>query len=234
MNVTKDAGGVKKKALGVFRLISMVFTVTAIIIMYTPISNYMAMPLIVPPEVKKTDLIAVLGGGAYPNGVLGGGSNERLIQGMLLYREGYAPEIIFSGGTIISPSEKVLHTITKSGDTGKIDVVESAIMEDVSLKLGIPDEDVSAEKSSTHTYGNLVGVRDYMERKGFKTCLIVTSPTHTYRSFRVAKKLGLDCYIASVDDYSWYRKTAIGRAGLFREVMWEYAGLFLYRLHGYI
>jgi uncharacterized SAM-binding protein YcdF (DUF218 family) len=229
---------VKKRVTGVFwglfRAVSVVFTATVIIIIFTPLSNYMARTLIVAPELKKTDLIAVLGGGAYENGVLGGGSNERLIHGMLLYREAYAPEIIFSGGTIIKTSSKVLHTLLKSQDKGSPDVVEAAIMKEVSLKLGIPDEDVALEAASTHTYGNIKGIRDYMATRGFKTCLIVTSPTHMYRSYRVSKKLGLDCYPAPVEDYTWYIYSAIGRLDLFREVMWEYAGLFIYRLYGYV
>jgi uncharacterized SAM-binding protein YcdF (DUF218 family) len=228
-----------KKGLGgrlwaLFRAVSVVFTITVLIIMFTPLSNYMARTLIVAPEFKKTDLIAVLGGGAYVNGVLGGASNERLIQGMILYREGYAPEIIFSGGTIIKPSKKVLHTILKSEDTSLIDVVEAAIMKDVSLKLGIPEQDVAVDAASTHTYGNIKGIKDYMAARGLKTCLIVTSPTHMYRSYRVTQKLGLDCYPAPVRDYTWHISSAVGRLGLFRAVLWEYAGLVVYRFYGYI
>jgi uncharacterized SAM-binding protein YcdF (DUF218 family) len=233
MNDTKRQG-MKKALLGIFRAVSMVFTAAFLIIMFTPLSNYMAKPLTMGPELKKTDLIAVLGGGAFPNGVLGGASNERLIHGMLLYREGYAPEIIFSGGTIRRTSKKVLHTVFKSGDASKMDVIEADIMREVSTKLGIPEEDTSADPSSTNTHGNLERIGEYMETRGLETCLIVTSPTHMYRSLRVSEKLGLDCYPAPVIDYTEFIDSALGRLGLFRAVMWEYAGLLLYSLYGYI
>jgi uncharacterized SAM-binding protein YcdF (DUF218 family) len=211
-----------------------IFTAVFLVIMYTPLANRMASALVVEPEVQAADLIAVLGGGAYPNGVLGAGSGERLIRGLVLYAEGYAPEIIFSGGTIRKPSEKVLHTITKSEDAGAVDVVEAALMGEVSFKLGIPPEDVTVESASTHTYGNLVGVRDYMVTAGLGTCLVVTSPTHMYRSYRIVKKLGMDCYPAPVEDYTGFIDSAVGRLALFREVLWEYAALVLYRLYDYI
>ena len=50
-----------------------------IVIMFTPLANYMARPLIVDMELRSVDLVAVLGGGAYRNGILSGASNERLI-----------------------------------------------------------------------------------------------------------------------------------------------------------
>ncbi len=233
MDVSKSHG-IKKALLGIFRAVSMVFTAAFLVIMFTPLSNYMAKPLTMGPELKKADLIAVLGGGAFPNGVLGGASNERLIHGMLLYREGYAPEIIFSGGTIRKTSKKVLHTILKSEDAGEMDVIEAGIMREVSTKLGIPEEDTSADPSSTNTHGNLERISEYMEARGLETCLIVTSPTHMYRSFMVSEKLGMDCYPAPVSDYTEFIDSALGRLVLFRAVMWEYAGLLLYKLYGYI
>lgn len=226
--------GFKKTAIGIFRAFSVFFTVVLFIIMFTPLSNYMAKTLVLPQELKKTDLIAIMGGGAYPNGVLGGGSNERLIHGMLLYKDGYAPEMMFAGGTIRRTSKKVLHTVLKSDDATKIDVVEANLMKEVSLKLGIPNEDTAVDSSSTDTNGNLKAIRAYMEGRGLGSCLIVTSPTHMRRSMSVVKKLGMDCYPAPIGDYTGYIKSGTGRLSLFREVMWEYAGLVLYRLYGYI
>jgi uncharacterized SAM-binding protein YcdF (DUF218 family) len=153
---------------------------------------------------------------------------------MILYREGYAPEMIFSGGSILKLSKKVLHTLSKSEDTSTMDVVEAAIMKEVSLKLGIPKQDVALDAASTHTYGNIRGLMDYMAERGLKTCLIVTSPTHMYRSYSVTQKLGLDCYPAPVRDYTRYINSVVGRLGLFRAVLWEYAGIFLYKFYGYI
>jgi uncharacterized SAM-binding protein YcdF (DUF218 family) len=210
------------------------FTALFMLVMYTPLSNMGAGGLVVEEDLRRADLIAVLGGGAYPNGVLSGGSTERLIRGLLLYADGYAPRIIFSGGSILDITEKVSDTVIESGDPATIDVVEAAIMGEFSEKLGIHPGSITVDPDSTNTYENLVGVRDFMERTGFATCLVVTSPTHMYRSYRIVKKLGMDCYPAPVADYTRYIGPGTGRIGLARAVLWEYAALVIYRLYDYI
>ena len=211
-----------------------VFTVSALLIMFTPISNYMASPLIVDPEPRRAELIAVLGGGAHPNGVLGGGSSERFLHGLRLYKQGYGSEVIFVGGSILKPTKKVLRTITRSEDTTEIDVVEAELMRELSVAFGMDPGKMHEESTSTHTYENIVAIKEFMEARGIKDCIIVTSPTHSARSLSVVRKLGLDCAPATVPDYTPYIRSALGRLSLFHAVLWEYAGLFLYKAYGYI
>lgn len=210
------------------------FTVSFLAVMYSPAANMLAAPLIMPQSLVKSDLIIVLGGGAYANGTLGGGSNERLIHGMLLYKDGYAPRIIFSGGTITDPARKILRSISGEDGVTAVSVVEAAIMKDVSARLGIPQGSVAADARSVSTYENLRNAKAYMDEKKLKTCLVVTSPTHMLRASLIAKKLDMNFYPAPVADYTGYRTSAFDRLGLFREVMWEYAGLVLYKIKGYI
>ncbi|MEE9613471.1 MAG: YdcF family protein [Thermodesulfobacteriota bacterium] len=226
-----NLAGVGRRFLIVF---CVAFTVLVLVVMFTPVANYMARPLVVAPKDREADLIVVLGGGVFPNGLLGGGSNERLIHGLLLYKEGRAPKIIFSGGSIIKTSAKILHTITRSEDTSRIDAVEADIMKDISVRLGIPAGDLSVDGDSIHTYGNLAAVKGFMETRGLKSCLIVTSPTHILRSMKVSGKLGLDCYPAPVGDYTPHIRGSTGRLSLMRAVLWEYAALGLYKAYGYI
>lgn len=202
--------------------------------MFTPAANILARPLIIDENLKKADLIAVLGGGAYKDGSLGRASNERLIKGLLLYRQGYAPEVIFSGGTLVNLNDKLLHTVTGSNGIAHGGIIESEVMRDIAVKLGMPAKDFALEKSSLNTYENLKGVKKYMEENGLKTCIIVTSSTHMKRASLIASKLGLEFSPAPVKDYSPYRTSALERLTLLREVLWEYAGLALYKVYGYI
>ena len=211
-----------------------VFTVSVLLIIFTPISNYMASPLVVDPEPRRAELIAVLGGGAHPNGVLGGGSSERFLHGLRLYKQGYGGEVLFVGGSILKPTKKVLHTVTKSEDASEIDVAEAALMHELSMAFGMDPGKMHQESASTHTYENIVAIKDFMEVRGIKDCLIVTSPTHSARSISVALKLGLDCTPATVPDYTPHISSALGRLSLLHAVLWEYAGLFLYKAYGYI
>lgn len=223
-----------KSAGRLIKWFSILFTASALIIMFTPVSNLVASRLVVSEELKRSDLIVVLGGGAYRNGVLGHASEERLIRGLLLYRDGYAPKVLFSGGALLKPSAKIFHTVfgVNAGDGSK--VIESKLMEDTAVKLGLPEKASAADILSNNTYENLKETKKYMEANGLKSCLIVTSPTHMARAALVAKKLGLDFHPAPVRDYTGYRTTAAERVSLFREAAWEYLALLLYGAHGYI
>ena len=211
-----------------------VFTLIVFVFMFTPLANVLAMPFVMKPDVKKSDLIIVMGGGAYPNGVVGKASGERFLTGLLLYKEGLAPRLFFAGGSISDVSKKIVKTISKSDDSGAIDVVESALMLDIAKNLGISGDAMHADVSSTNTRANLLAAKAYMEKNNLKTCLIVTSPTHMYRSWRVSEKIGLYCGSAPVKDYTRYVNSAIDRLELSWKVFWEYAALALYRAYGYI
>ena len=217
-----------------FFFFSLVFTAAFFFVIFTPVANYMAASLVVSAELEQSDLIAVLGGGAFENRVLGGASNERMIQGLMLYKSGYAPEVIFVGGSILKPSKKVLHTITRSEDASEIDVVEAELMRNVSVILGMDSAVMHYEAESTHTQANLVAVNDFMNAKGLKSCLVVSSPTHMSRVMGVVEKLGMNCKPAPVDDYTPYIRSTTGRLSLMHAVLWEYAGIMLYKYYDYI
>lgn len=210
------------------------FTATALIMIYTPLANILANKLVMEPQLKKADLVAVLGGGAYVNGVLGGASNERLLYGLILYRQGFAQRIIFSGGTIASRSKKLMRTLSRSGGTGDVNISEADIMDSIAKKLGVPENESVSDPASTNTYENLVDIREYMQKNALKTCIIVTSPTHMYRAYSVARKLGMDCSPVPVKDYTYLRTSGIDRLSLLRETLHEYAAISLYKAYGYI
>ena len=223
-----------KKVKNIIIWLSIGFTAAMLSVMFTPLANMMARPLVVDETpLQKTDVIAVLGGGAYPNGVLGGATNERLLRGLILYRQGYGKTVIFTGGSGNSMRDKLGHTVL--GSRAEMTVIgESVLMRQAALGLGMSEADTVFDDRSLNTYENLVFVRAYMEEKGLESVTIVTSPTHMRRAELIAKKLGLKFQSAPVADYTEYRRGAIDRLSLFRETLWEYLALVLYKIYGYI
>lgn len=118
--------------------------------------------------------------------------------------------------------------------SGLMDSVEAAVMEKTAKGLGIPEADMAVDAYSTNTYENLVDVKEYMEKNGLRSCLLVTSPAHMLRASLVARKLGLECSPAPVGDYTRLRRSGIDRIALAREAAHEYAGILFYRIKGYL
>lgn len=220
-----------KKAVKVF---SLFFTLSVLIIIFTPLANLMARPLVIEPSLVRADMIVVLGGGLYENGVLGPDSTERLIRGLTLLRDGYSDRILFAGGSILKPVRKIIHTLSEGALDTEVDAAESAVMREIALKLGFTEAEIHVDEESTNTYENIRFVKEFMEKEGLKNCLLVTSPTHMRRAYGVARKLGIEAYPAPVGDYTPYQTSGLSRLGLFKAALHEYGGLAVYRLYGYI
>ncbi|CAG1065300.1 hypothetical protein BAC1_00879 [uncultured bacterium] len=214
---------------------SLAFTAVSFIVMLTPLSNRLAAPLLVSEgPAQKTDVIAVLGGGAYANGVLGGASNERLIKGVLLYREGRAPKIVFTGGSVLELKAKLNHTVLGSVDAAAGKFTEAGLMRDIVTGMGVPSTDCIVEDKSLSTFENLRNLKAYMDGNGLLTATIVSSPLHMKRTELIARKLGLEFTLSPAFDATMHRTTPIARIHLMRDVLWEYAALGLYWMRGQV
>lgn len=136
----------KKLAKRSVRALALAFAIVVLVIVCTPIANIMARPLIVAGEPGRSDVIVVLGGGAYADGSLGGASNERLIRAVVLYNGGYAGRIHFAGGSILKLSRKLYNTASGGGE--RLDVVESEVMRGLAVGMGVPLEATSVDAAS--------------------------------------------------------------------------------------
>ncbi len=212
------------------------FTVFMLIIMFTPLSNYMASMLTVPMIIKKVELTAVLGGGAYRNSVLSASSSERLLHGLRLHKQGLSEKIVFVGGTILDSGDKLKGTLTEAEhkDGAGLDVVEASLMKSVAEDIGVNSSDILLDIESANTYENMRAVKAIMEERDYDTCMIVTSPMHMLRAIRVSRKLAIDCTPAPVGDYTSFVDDPVGRLVLMRSVLKEFAALFIYKAFGYI
>ena len=99
----------------------------------------------------------------------------RLDHGAHLFREGWAPLVIVSGGV-----------------TGTARRSEATAGREYLLARGLPADAVSTEDSSRHTLENLVFVRETLRRQGWRRLVLVSDPLHLARAVTLARGLSLE------------------------------------------
>src|SRR5699024_4505301 len=119
------------------------------------------------------DAIVVLGA-AQHNGIPTPVFQARLEHAALLFEEGVAPQIITVGGN--QPGD--LYTEAGSGRA-------------YLTQLGVPAEVILAVETGTNTEGSLEAVAQTVRDQGGQSVVLVSDPTHSYRSRMMARDAGL-------------------------------------------
>jgi uncharacterized SAM-binding protein YcdF (DUF218 family) len=125
-------------------------------------------------EARPADAIVVLGAAQYdgrPSPVL----RARLDHAIELYREGYAPLVILTGGV-------------GAGDTVSEAVVGSRYAE----KHGIPAEAILTERAGLSTRESIDAVALMMHRRELESAILVSDPFHMLRLRILARSRGID------------------------------------------
>jgi len=131
-------------------------------------------------QAAPADAIIVLGAAAYdakPSPVF----EERIRHGLDLYRQGYAPKLIFTGGF---------------GGAGAR-FSESQVARRYALKQDIPARDILIESRSRTTRQNLVEAKRLMDAHGMHRVILVSDPLHMARALRLSDELGIDALASS-------------------------------------
>lgn len=136
------------------------------------------------------DAIVVLGAAQY-NGIPTPVFQARLEHAASLYEQGVAPQIITVGGS--QPGD--LYTEAGSGRA-------------YLTRLGVPPESILAVETGTNTVGSLEAVAQTVRDQGGGSVVLVSDPTHSYRSRMMARDVGLD---------AWTSPTRHGPAVMTRE-----------------
>ncbi|SDN70856.1 DUF218 domain-containing protein [Paenibacillus sp. yr247] len=108
------------------------------------------------------------------------GSNKsikyRVPKAVELYKNGRAPKLLFSGGTVWE---------------GQSNKAEALVMMEKAIELGVPDEDILIEKESKHTKENVISSLMILDRAfmlhNLRRILVVTSTYHMRRSYLTLK-----------------------------------------------
>lgn len=142
----------------------------------------------------RVDAIVVMGAAQYdgePSGALRG----RLEHAAALYVDGVAPIVVVTGGN--QPGDR-----TTEGMTGFV----------VLRDLGLPEEAILVENTSTNTWEQLSATAAILLGRGLDEVVLVSDPYHNLRLLEVADEVGL---VAQVDatDASWGRSEWVRETG---------------------
>jgi uncharacterized SAM-binding protein YcdF (DUF218 family) len=124
-----------------------------------------------------------------------GDTGARARTAAALFKSGYAPLIIFSGGT-------------EDFDFPDMRATSSAeIMRDQAVAAGVPASAILVEPRARSTAENARFVRDLMRERNLRTALLVTSPYHQRRAAleftRAFDGTGLSFLNVPVDGIGW-------------------------------
>lgn len=160
---------IKKLLISIFVAVVIVIFVPMIIAVYlSPQDN-----------LEEVDAIVVISGGD---------TDARIDEGVALYKEGWAPMIIFSGAA------------------AEGDVSNALAMKRIAADEGVPESDILIEEESKTTAENADFTAEIIRNNDLDSIILVTSPYHqrrAYNQFRAA--LGDDFTILnhSAKDDSW-------------------------------
>ncbi len=156
-----------------------------------------------------SDAILILGARSYKDAKINPCLEARVNQGIKLYKEGYAPTIIVSGG--------------KDRENG---TNEAEIMKTLLLNSGINKSVILTENQSTSTYENLLFSKQIMVRNQLKTIIIVTEPFHEPRADLVAQRLNISHTISpAIYSPCWTRWKFLSRYFLKEPLLIIYYGI---------
>lgn len=128
------------------------------------------------------DVILILGASVWPDERPSPILLSRVQAGVALYKQGYAPRIIVSGGL------------------GKLPPSEAEVMRRVAVGMGVPPDDILMEDQSHSTMANIRNSARIMAAHGWRSVLLVTDPYHEFRACRIAADAGLEAYPAPATD----------------------------------
>ncbi|MDD4148768.1 MAG: YdcF family protein [Bacteroidales bacterium] len=119
-------------------------------------------------------------------------SNDRLMQAIELYSEGYCDKIFITGG---------------SGEIFNQEYKEAELLKNFLILMGTPETDILIEKESKNTYENAVESAKILKPTENSTSyLLVTSAYHMRRAAGCFSKQGFEFDIYVTDRYSGKRK----------------------------
>ena len=127
----------------------------------------------------KSDCIVVLGAAVYgekPSPVF----EERIRHGVHLFKEGYAPWILFTGGR---------------GDRATL--AESEAAAQFAISNGVPQDSILTEAKSRTTQQNLAEANVLMGARGLKSAVLVSDPLHLFRAAQMAEDLKIEAHLSA-------------------------------------
>ena len=136
-------------------------------------------------SLKNVDCILILGAGIWgdkPSPML----QDRLDEGVKLYKEGIASKIIMSG------------------DHGREEYDEVNIMKEYAINKGVPSEDIFMDHAGFSTYESIYRAKEIFDADNI---VIVTQEYHLYRALYIADKLDINAHGVNSDPRKYSGQT---------------------------
>jgi len=188
-----------------------------LVIMYSPVADWVVRPLIVSAEPAPGDVIVVMAAWASPDGTLNESGVWRTLEAARLYRLGRAPSILLSG------------TSTKPGNGDPVAPM-AAMLSD----LGIPASVISFDRESTNTHESAVVVSRIARERGWSRLVLVTDAKHMWRARAAYRKQGAIVIPAPAMGWEMWWGQPYDRYRKFLGAVHEYSGLAYYRWMGWV
>lgn len=189
-----------------------------------PVAPLLARALLVSDPPRRADAIVVLGGGVHDAELPAAGTTARLVHGLRLFRRGYAPIVILTGGNPVHPH-----------------IPEAGVMERVALELGFEPKVLVVERVADRTATQGGAVAAIAKERGIRTVLLVTSGEHSWRATRVFRKTGLDVVSTPVSPQrpprlglAWRPLAVVDRLRALVPLLYESAAIGLYWWRGWL
>ena len=128
--------------------------------------------------LEDVDCIIVLGCLVRDDGSLSDMLRDRLIQGIVLFKNNAAPKLLMSG------------------DHGTTAYDEVNAMKQYAIDNGVPSEDVFMDHAGFSTYETIYRAKEVF---GADKVIIVTQEYHLYRALYIAEQFGIEAYGVSAD-----------------------------------
>lgn len=135
---------------------------------------------------RPADAIIVLGSAVWSGERPGPSLAARTRHAIALYKAGYAPHLIFSGGL------------------GRFPPSEAEAMRRLATSAGVPADAIVLEDQSHSTEENLANSKALMDAHGWHSALIVSDPFHLLRAETMAHDLGIEAYGSGASDSPSY------------------------------
>lgn len=110
------------------------------------------------------------------------GNADRIFQALKLYKQKKIKKILITSGFASFFYQ---------------DTIESALLKNYLVDIGVPANDIVTEERSRNTYENAIFTKELLTPQD--TILLITSATHMRRSYKCFKKAGIICDTFSVD-----------------------------------
>jgi len=184
---------------------------------HTPLLWWMAAPLTSAQAPAAADAIVVFAGGVGESGTAGQGYEERVLQAVSLYQQGYASHLVFSSGY-------------------RYAIQEAEIMKALAVSLGIPQEAVTLEQLARNTYDNVHYCAALLRQAGQKSALVVSSPYHMRRVALVWRKGASDLAVrlTPVPNSRFFGNQGKVLLRHWQAILHEYLGIVYYWWKGWI